>query len=172
MTNAEMERMTSSLTTKSDKMRALRAGGASRSEIARFLSVRYQHVRNVEKDDERRGFTAASRPAEERGGLAESSGAQFRAEPNEIVHLDTGPDGSLTIPRAVLAANGFASEDRITLIPEGDGRIRMLSSMESIREAQEIVRRYARPGTSLVDELFKMRREEVEKEERESKKHR
>jgi hypothetical protein len=167
MTHAEMERVTTGLTSKSDKMRALRAAGVSRSEIARFLGVRYQHVRNVEKDDERRAFTATPRPAEGHGGLAENSAAPFRVEPNEIVHLDTAPDGSLAIPRAVLAANGFAPDDRITMIPEGEGRIRMLSSMESIREAQEIVRRHAPPGTSLVDELFKMRRGEVEKEERE-----
>ena len=35
------------LETKSAKIRALNAKGASRSEIATYLGIRYQHVRNV-----------------------------------------------------------------------------------------------------------------------------
>lgn len=35
------------LPTKSAKIRALNAKGASRSEIANYLGIRYQHVRNV-----------------------------------------------------------------------------------------------------------------------------
>ena len=42
-----MERAVAGLTTKSDKIRALYREGYSRSEIRRFLGIRYQHVRNV-----------------------------------------------------------------------------------------------------------------------------
>ena len=35
------------LTTKADKIRALDVAGLSRAEIARFLGIRYQHVRNT-----------------------------------------------------------------------------------------------------------------------------
>jgi DNA-binding NarL/FixJ family response regulator len=35
------------LTTKSAKIRAMHADGMSRSQIAKALDVRYQHVRNV-----------------------------------------------------------------------------------------------------------------------------
>jgi hypothetical protein len=167
MTASEMLEATKGLDTKTAKMRALRAAGASRSEIAKFLGVTYQRVRNVEKDDERKGGASAARSNPASAAFGESAPQPFSVEPNEIVHFETQPDGSLVVPRAVLAANGFAPAERVTLVPEGDGRIRILSSMESIREAQEIVRRYSTPGVSLVDELFKMRREEFEKEEQE-----
>lgn len=39
--------VTKGLPTKSAKIRALNAKGASRSEIANYLGIRYQHVRNV-----------------------------------------------------------------------------------------------------------------------------
>lgn len=41
------EKITRGLSTKSDKIRALADAGYSRSEIARQLDIRYQHVRNV-----------------------------------------------------------------------------------------------------------------------------
>ena len=39
--------VTKGLETKSSKIRALNAAGYSRSEIAKQLDIRYQHVRNV-----------------------------------------------------------------------------------------------------------------------------
>lgn len=43
----DMNKLVQGLETKSAKIRALNAAGYSRSEIAKFLGVRYQHVRNV-----------------------------------------------------------------------------------------------------------------------------
>lgn len=47
MTRDEMDKATEHLGTKSSKIRALAKLGASRSEIAQYLGIRYQHVRNV-----------------------------------------------------------------------------------------------------------------------------
>jgi hypothetical protein len=47
MTRDEMDRVTTGLVTKSAKIRALHKLGATRSEIANYLQIRYQHVRNV-----------------------------------------------------------------------------------------------------------------------------
>ena len=47
MTKDEMDKVTASLPTKSAKIRALDKLGATRSEIANYLQIRYQHVRNV-----------------------------------------------------------------------------------------------------------------------------
>ena len=41
------QKIVEGLTTKSDKIRALDAAGYSRTEIAQFLGIIYQHVRNV-----------------------------------------------------------------------------------------------------------------------------
>lgn len=43
------------LPTKAAKIRAMLADGLSRSEIAKALGIRYQHVRNVEVQNTRRG---------------------------------------------------------------------------------------------------------------------
>jgi hypothetical protein len=47
MTETEMEQATAGMKTKSDKIRRLDQMGVSRADIARFLGIRYQHVRNV-----------------------------------------------------------------------------------------------------------------------------
>jgi hypothetical protein len=47
MTRDEMDRATQGITTKSAKIRVLDKLGATRSEIATYLQIRYQHVRNV-----------------------------------------------------------------------------------------------------------------------------
>lgn len=41
------QKIVAGLTTKADKIRALDAAGFSRTEIAQFLNIRYQHVRNT-----------------------------------------------------------------------------------------------------------------------------
>lgn len=43
----DMNTITANLNTKSDKIRALSEAGYSRSEIAKYLNIRYQHVRKV-----------------------------------------------------------------------------------------------------------------------------
>jgi len=47
MTKAEMDELTKGLITKSAKIRLLEDHGVSRSAIANYLGIRYQHVRNV-----------------------------------------------------------------------------------------------------------------------------
>lgn len=47
MTKDEMDKVTAALPTKSAKIRALHELGAKRAEIANYLHIRYQHVRNV-----------------------------------------------------------------------------------------------------------------------------
>jgi hypothetical protein len=167
MTANEMHELTKNLDTKNAKMRVLRAAGVSRSEIARFLGVTYQRVRSAEKEDARRGAVPPAAPQNPHTGLSDVAQPRFRSGSSGIVHIDVNTEGTLPIPRAVLAANGFPNGEAVTVIPDGEGRLRLLSAMESIREAQAIVARHTRPGVSLVDELFKMRREEAEQEERE-----
>ncbi|MBX9795632.1 hypothetical protein [Sphingomonas sp.] len=65
MEREKMEQIVSGKLTISDKIRALHQAGASRAEIARFLERRYQHVRNVLIEDERRaGGRASDGPAQ------------------------------------------------------------------------------------------------------------
>jgi len=47
MTRDEMDAVAAGLRTKAAKIRALDRCGVKRAEIARYLNIRYQHVRNV-----------------------------------------------------------------------------------------------------------------------------
>jgi hypothetical protein len=51
-----MEDLTEGFSTKADKMRVLDRHGYSRADIARFLEVRYQQVRNTLEGDKRTGY--------------------------------------------------------------------------------------------------------------------
>lgn len=46
-TRSKMDTVCKGLETKSAKIRALAAAGYTRSETAKYLGIRYQHVRNV-----------------------------------------------------------------------------------------------------------------------------
>lgn len=165
----EMSEVARGLPTKSEKIRRLGAAGFTRQQIADFLGIRYQHVRNVLIDAERKKHPVAASPATSEGSTPgmEEQGRSWRGEAHKVVVLDVGRDGSVLIPARILAELGFPPSERVTLVPESDGRIRVLSSAESLKYAQQIVAESTRPGVSLVEELLKMRREEFEKEERE-----
>jgi AbrB family looped-hinge helix DNA binding protein len=129
------------LATKSDKIRALDRLGYSRSAIAAFLGIRYQHVRNV---------------------LVQSQGKP-QAIPGEVrVKIDAG--GRIVIPaefrRAIAAEDG----DNVTLRLEGD-ELRIVSTAANLRRAQEMVARYVPKDVRLVDEFLADRRREAARED-------
>ena len=78
------------LPTKAAKIRALDAAGYKRAEIARFLGIRYQHVRNV---------LIRGAPQNERPAVRAASGS----EPTAIAGVDSrikvkiGPGGRIVI---------------------------------------------------------------------------
>jgi predicted transcriptional regulator len=58
-----MEDLTEGLSTKADKMRVLERHGYARADIARFLGVRYQQVRNTLEGDKRTGYNPEINPS-------------------------------------------------------------------------------------------------------------
>ena len=52
----KMISLTEGISTKADKMRVLERSGCARADIARFLGVRYQQVRNTLEGDKRTGY--------------------------------------------------------------------------------------------------------------------
>lgn len=161
---SDMEKLTRNLATKSDKIRSLGAAGYPRQAIADFLGIRYQHVRNVLVDEERKsrgGFSEAAAPAAPAAARPRSSPAASPATPGKVV---VGPDGSVALPSAALAVAGYKSGDTLFVRAAGDGEIHLLSSRAAIRRAQDLVREFVPKDVSLVDELLKERRREAEKE--------
>jgi len=144
---ARMADLTRDLRTVSERIRKLDAAGFTRSEIARFLGKRYQHVRNV--------LVADVRPHPEGTG-ADRAGQEVP----ERLDVRVGPSGRIVIPVAFRAAMGIGEGD--TLIARVvDGELRLISPAMAVRRAQRAVRDLIPGDDSLVDILLENRRREV-----------
>lgn len=140
-----MGRLTESLPTKSAKIRALDGAGYSRSEIAAFLGISYQHVRNV------LGSLQAS-PSEpnEPTEVPAAPGPGGPPVPTSGV-LTLDEDGRLPLPRVLLDALGRQPGDTLMWRFE-DGELIFMDRHAGVRWAQEFVA--AKPGRgSLMDGL-------------------
>ncbi len=135
-----MDEVVAGFSTKSDRIRALDRAGYSRSEIAKYLGIRYQHVWNV---------------------LARSTAGTVP----EPVTVKLGPGGRVVIPAAYRKAMGVKAEDEVVMRLD-DGELRIVSREGAWRRAQERVAKYAKHGESWVDELIAERKREAEQESR------
>lgn len=146
------------LTTKADKIRALFRAGYSRSEIAGFLGIRYQHARNVLVQS---GFmeTQLSRPMPAADGEAEDSLPV-------LVRTAIGPGGRVVIPAAYRKALEVDEGDYIVMQMDGD-ELRVVNDEKEFKRVQQMIASYVPEGVSLVDELIAERRREAAAEEAE-----
>ena len=70
--------------------------------------------------------------------------------------------GRIVIPSTWRAKQGITPGTKLVVAEGDDGGLRVLTFLQSVRRAQEIVRRNTRPGGgSAVDELLRQRRREV-----------
>lgn len=141
---AEMRKLVSNLTVKADKIRALDRAGYQRSAIAKFLGLRYQHVRNV-----------LVRAQEKR-----ASGASV---PPKREWVSIGPDGRLVVPAAYRRTLGIEGGGQVLLTIDGD-EVRLAGRDAAVRRAQGLVKAYVPAGTRLSDELIAERRAEAARE--------
>lgn len=72
-------------------------------------------------------------------------------------------NGRIVIPASFRKALGLTAGDEVVVRLE-DNELRILTLAQRIRHAQQIVRRYVKPGTSLADELIAERREAAKRE--------
>ncbi len=149
--------------TKSDKIRALSRAGYSRAEIANFLGIRYQHVRNVLVHDERAASVAGS--SSQQSGRIRGTTDVAAAESGQPFKARVEADGRVAIPPAFRVALGLSENDPVILTLEND-EIRLMSLPASVRRAQAIVRQFVPAGVSLVDELLEERRQDAQREDR------
>jgi AbrB family looped-hinge helix DNA binding protein len=151
MDRARMEALTRDLPTKAAKIRKLAAAGVTRADIARFLEIRYQHVRNV---------LVTPEPLSSRSGAPPKSGS---GEMRSSMKLKLGADGEIVIPAAFRDRLGLKPGQTLFAVLE-NGEIHILPVSAAIRRAQAVVRRFVPEGVSLVDELLEDRRREVVRE--------
>ena len=159
--NLVMERIVDGMTTKADKIRTLYLEGYSRTEISKFLGVRYQHVRNVLV---RSGYNEAKLKIPARSANATDTELQEAYSDNEWVKV--GPAGRLVIPVRFRKALGI-EEDMEVLVELKGNQLHVLTWKESLRRIQEELKRHVPEGVSIVDELIAERRQEFGAEEAE-----
>lgn len=148
---AAMTKIASGLPTKSAKIRALGKAEYERVDIARFLEIRYQHVRNVlvcaEKKEASREQTVAAE------------------KPPGQVWAQVGPDGRVVIPAAYRRLLGIDEGGHVLMVLEDD-EVRLIGRDTAIARVQALVAKYVPDDVSLVDDLLAERRREVEREQR------
>jgi AbrB family looped-hinge helix DNA binding protein len=72
-------------------------------------------------------------------------------------------NGRVVIPASYRKALGIKAGDEVFLRMEDD-ELRITTMKRRIERAQRLVRKYVKPGTSLVDELIAERREAAKRE--------
>src|SRR5262249_20156509 len=157
--DTRMKALTKGLSTKSDKIRALSEAGYSRGDIAKFLGIRYQHVRNVLVQSAKpaaRGFAEAATPALVGAPMVPAGldGIRHRMS----LKVDAG--GRVLIPSAVRDAMNVGEGDTVLAWLE-DGELHLVSPQVALRQAQELARKLIRGAGNLADELIAERREEA-----------
>ena len=135
-----MDEVVTGLSPKAAKIRALDRAGYSRSDIAGYLGIRYQHVYNLLKRSKTDQVT-------------------------ERVWTKIGPGGRVVIPAAHRRALGLGEGDEVQLRLEGD-EVRVIGRDATIRQAQELVAPYLKDEASSVDAFIAERWRETAREGR------
>ena len=159
--SSDMAQLTAGLPTKSEKIRVLNRAGFSRSEIANFLQIRYQHVRNVLKDEER--IQARQEKSGAATGMAEADRGFVHAEPlsgTGACRITVGPKGEVKLPEGILEAAGVRPGDSL-LVRFADDEIKLVTPEATARKVRAVVREFVSEGVSLVEELLTERRREA-----------
>jgi len=82
---------------------------------------------------------------------------------NGEARLRINENGRVVIPAAFRKALGIKAGDEVILRIEDD-ELRITTMKRRIERAQRLVRKYVKPGVSLVDELIAERREAAKNE--------
>ena len=146
-----MAKVATGLPTKSAKIRALGTAGYQRADIARFLNIRYQHVRNVLLH----------------AGGKKTAGEQNTApaKPPAQIWAPVGPDGRVAIPAAYRQFLGIEDGGHVLLLREDD-EVRLMGREGAVRRAQAMVAPYLKDESTSVDSFLAERRREARREER------
>jgi len=131
MSEEEMDRLTLGLTTKADKMRVLERSGVGRGDIARYLGVRYQQVRNTLEGDKRTGYqpTIVTTPTTEFGGA--------KTIPNgKLCVITRCENGEIRLPSSLMDQFGTEQLSSIYALKVPGGIF--LASLEGLVERAEM----------------------------------
>ena len=155
-----MQRLTQSFATKSAKIRTLASAGYKRQQIADFLGIRYQHVRNVLVQ-----APSYRTPKDQPGRVAEAEessprkGDKSRARSGVFI---ADPQGRITLPAELLEALDAKAGRPIPWRFDG-GELKLMNVDARLRHARHILGKHlARISTGA---FLAERRREAESEE-------
>ena len=97
MDEEKMAALTEEFPVKADKMRVLSKAGVSRGDIARFLGVRYQQVRNTLEGDKRTGYSPELEVTIRKKKIAAAEESPFRL-------IGAGGDKGAVLPHDLVKA--------------------------------------------------------------------
>lgn len=166
---SEMQRLTQGLPTKSAKIRRLAEKGYEKADIARFLEIRYQHVRNVLNQPLVGSGTAAYAVAQtgEQPGMQDEAAAFAQGGATDslrVFRFQVDVDGRIKLPGDALKALDASPGGLITARFE-DGELRLMNIEASVRFAQALAAPYIKKGEgNWSDQLIAERRAEASRE--------
>ena len=150
--HSDMSAVAHGLPTKAARIRALDAAGYARADIARFLEIRYQHVRNVLL----RGTPKTAQ--------ASGAAAPVGARSDDRIEVKIGPGGRVVIPAAFREAMEAGEGDTLVAVIDRDGVVRLTSASAALRMARRILSAAIPADVSLSDSLIADRRREAARE--------
>ncbi len=71
-------------------------------------------------------------------------------------------EGRVLIPAAVRQELGFSENEPLSIYVQ-DGEVRIVSRIHAVRQMQQRMAKYKKPGESVVDELLRDRRAEAKR---------
>ena len=145
-TRNDMTKIAKGLSSKAEKIRRLRSADYPLADIARFLKIRYQHVRNV---------VIRAEEKEARQAMAETP-----AKPPAHVLAQVGPEGRIVIPAAYRRLLGIESGGHVIMLLE-EGEIRLIGRDGAIARAQALVAPYLEDESTSTDVFLAERRREA-----------
>ena len=156
-----MNEVTNGLPTKAAKIRALDKRGFKRADIARFLGIRYQHVRNT-----------LERPEPDTAKAAPDRDAfTMHPDADAFTSLSIDAEGRLAIPEALRRLMKLDDGGNLIARIDANGELRLTSPMVAIDKVRRMIAENSFGGGSAVDELIAERRAEALRDEAEALQH-
>ena len=148
-TQNTMTKIADGLPSKAEKIRRLRRADFNRSDVAFFLDISYQHVRNVEM---------RAKEKEARQAMVETS-----AKPPAQVWAQVGPKGRIVIPAAYRKFLGIEEGGHGLMLLDQE-EVRLIGRDGAIARAQELVAPFIKDESTSAEAFLAERRREARHE--------
>ncbi|MEF2550947.1 hypothetical protein VQ042_06145 [Aurantimonas sp. A2-1-M11] len=159
-----MNAVTAGLPTKAAKIRALDKQGFKRADIARFLGIRYQHVRNTLVRP------TAAHPNSATGASKQDAFA-MHPDADAFTCISVDAEGRLVLPETFRRLMKIGDDGQLIARIDEDGELRLISPRAAIDKVRRMIAENSFGTGSPVDQLIAERRAEALRDEAEALQH-